>query len=157
MNAEQIKTVIEKMCIKVFGKTAVIPWEIDEISVLLAAKCAQYKVDPRLALAQGILECHFGCNPQASRSRKTKNIWNVGNVDTGGNWYFSTWEDGMSAYLRVLAREYCWRAEGDTVTPEMLIAHDFTRPRGGRYATAPSYTKDIAAIVKKIDGLTGRI
>jgi len=153
MSWDEIKQVLEKMCVKPFGKQAQIPWAAEELAQLLAHKCAQYKVDPRLALAQGILESHMGCNPQASRSRKTKNLWNVGNVDDGGNRYFPTWEDGLAAYLRLMAREYCWREEGDVVTPEMMIAHDFTRPRGGRYATAPSYTKDIAAIVQKIDKL----
>lgn len=151
MTIEQIISVIEKLCIKPFGKKAVIAWDLPSLAQQLLEKCGIYKVDPRLALAQGILEGHFGCNPAASRSRKTKNLWNVGNVDSGGNWYFQSWGDGMNAYLRVLAREYCWRLEGDTVTPEMMIRHDFTRPRGGRYATAPSYTKDIEGIVKKID------
>lgn len=156
MTIEMIKKIIQETCIKPFGKAAVLPWDLDEIANILSLKCEQYHVDPRLALAQGILECHFGVNPAASRSRKTHNIFNVGNVDNGSNRYFSSWETGIGAYCLLMAREYCYRNEGDTVTPEMMIAHDFTRPRGGRYATAPSYTKDIAFIVKRIDAIVAK-
>lgn len=155
MNQTQIKTIIKKLCVDVFGSKAPLSQapSLDELANILEQKSEQYHVDLRLAIAQGVLECHFGHNPAAARSRKTKNIYNVGNVDDGGNRFFASWEDGISAYFRLMAREYCWRNEGPEVTAEMMIAHDFTRPRGGRYATAPSYTKDIASIVKKIDSL----
>jgi len=156
MTIEQIKHVLTEMAIKPHGKQAVIPWDIDEISSSLHAHCKSYKVDPRLALAQGILEGHFAAAPKASRSRKTRNIYNVGNTDDGSNKYFLNYSDGIRAYCHLMARSYCYRAEGPIVTPEMMIAHDFLRPDGiGRYATAPSYTKDIASIVKKIDKLIG--
>lgn len=151
MTQEQIKQVLQEMAVKPFGKKAVLPFDMDEMASLIEHKCAQYHVDPRLCLAQGILECHFGCNPDAGRSRKTKNIFNVGNVDDGRNRFFISWEAGLAEYCHLMAREYCYRNEGDTVTAEMMIAHDFTRPRGGRYATAASYTQDIAKIVAKID------
>lgn len=153
MTTAQIAKIINDLAIKPFGKTAVIAFDVNEMAELIHRLAGQYHVDPRLALAQGILECHFGANPAAARSRKTKNIFNVGNVDDGGNRFFASWEDGISAYFRLMAREYCYRNEGPDVTAEMMIAHDFMRPRGGRYATAPSYTKDIASIVKKIDSL----
>lgn len=157
MTVELIKKIIKKTCIDTFGPKAIIPWDLDEIANILALKAEQYHVDLRLALAQGILECHFGCNPEASRSRKTHNIYNVGNVDDGSNRYFSTWETGIGAYFLLMASRYCYRNEGDEVTAEMMIAHDFVRPDGvGRYATAPSYTKDIASIVKKIDAIVAK-
>lgn len=155
MTIEQIKKVLLEMAQKPFGIMKASPFDLGEMAGLIDKLCAQYKVDPRLCLAQGILECHFGCNPAASRSRKTRNIFNVGNVDDGRNRYFATWEAGLNAYCHLMAKEYCYRNAGDTVTAEMMIAHDFTRPRGGRYATAPSYTTDIAKIVAKIDKLIG--
>lgn len=156
MTIEQIKHVLKKMCIDIWGKAAVVPWDIEEIAKVLSLRAEQYHVDIRLALAQGILESHFCCNPAATRSRKTKNIFNKGNVDDGRNLFFTSWEAGISAYFLLMAKHYCYRNEGDTVTAEMMIAHDFQRPDGvGRYATAPSYTRDIAAIVKKIDRLIG--
>jgi len=140
--------------VKPFGKKAVIAFDLDVMAALIHKLCWQWNVDVRLCLAQGILECHFGCNPAAKRSRVTKNIFNVGNVDDGRNRFFMSWEAGLSAYCHLMAREYCYRDEGAVVTPEMMIAHDFTRPKGGRYATAGSYTQDVAKIVAKIDGLT---
>jgi flagellum-specific peptidoglycan hydrolase FlgJ len=155
MTQEQIKLVLKRMCIDVFGKKAVVAWDIDTMAEQLERYAGQYKVEVRLALAQGILESHFCVNPAASRSRTTHNIFNVGNVDDGGNRYFGDWQGGMAAYFKLMAREYCYRNEGNTVTAEMMVAHDFIRPRGGRYATAPSYTQDIAKIVEKIDKLIG--
>jgi flagellum-specific peptidoglycan hydrolase FlgJ len=156
MDKINILKVLQEMAVKPFGKRAVLAFDLEQMAELIEKKCSQYKVDPRLCLAQGILECHFGCNPDAVRSRKTKNIFNVGNVDDGRNRFFLSWEAGLTAYCHLMAREYCYRNEGDVVTAEMMIAHDFTRPRGGRYATAPSYTKDIAKLVAKIDALTAQ-
>ncbi|HNX38744.1 MAG TPA: hypothetical protein PL124_09690 [Candidatus Cloacimonadota bacterium] len=156
MTKDQIVNVIKELCIKAFGKNAVIDCDFEKLAEAMLTKCAIYRVDPRLCLAQGIAECHFGVNPEARRSRKTRNIWNVGNVDDGGNRFFASYEAGMDVYLRLMSREYRYPAEGNIVTPEMMIRHDFVRPRGGRYATAPSYTKVIEGIVKKVDeGLQG--
>lgn len=155
MKVEQITKVLTEMAVKPFGKKSNMPYDLDDMAVLINKYCTQYKVDPRLCLAQGILECHFGCNPAAKRSIKTKNIFNVGNVDDGRNRIFASWELGLAAYCHLMAREYCYRIEGETVTAEMMIAHDFVRPRGGRYATAPTYTTNIAKLVAKIDKLIG--
>lgn len=150
MTSEQVKKVITEKCIKAF-KNAKVPWDLDAIATALLEGSKKYKVQIELALAQGILECHFGCNPAAIRSRRTRNIFNVGNVDSGANRFFRTVEAGIDSYFRLMAREYCWRAEGDTVTVEMMVKHNFKRPRGGRYATAPGYTTSIAKIAEGIE------
>lgn len=147
---DKIKQVIKKRCIDAFGKKAVIDWDLDKISEAVARGAERYKVEAELALAQGILECHFGCNPAAKRSRATKNIYNVGNVDDGRNRYFSSYEAGIEAYFRLMAREYRWPGEGETVSVEMMERHDFRRPRGGRYATAPTYTRDVVKLAREI-------
>lgn len=152
MTREEIKKVITEKCIKPF-KNAKTPWDLDVIVDALLAGSRSHKVELELALAQGILECHFGCNPAAVRSRKTRNIYNVGNVDSGANKFFRTYEAGIDRYFRLMAREYCWRAEGDTVTVEMMVRHNFKRPRGGRYATSPSYTANIEKIVAGIKAM----
>ncbi len=151
MTEAQIKGVIIKKCLDLWGSKAVLTrdWDLEKIAAALAENCRKYQVDPRLALAQGIAECHFAVAPGANRSRKTRNIYNVGNVDSGGNRYLQSYEQGIETYCRLIAREYNW--EGGAVTAESLIAHDFRRPRGGRYATDPAYTATIAALVKAID------
>lgn len=146
MSIEMIKSVIQKRCISAFGKSAVIPWDLDSIANAIMCGACRHKVQVELALAQGIMECHFGCNPAAKRSRATKNIFNVGNVDDGRNRFFGSYEDGIDAYFRLMSREYRWPGEGDVVSVEMMQKHDFIRPRGGRYATAPSYTRDVVKL-----------
>lgn len=152
MRAEQIKQVLMKLAAGPWGKAAVMAFDLDEIAELLERFSRAYHVEARLALAQGIAECHFGMNPAAKRSRATRNIFNVGNVDNGRNRSFRSYAAGIETYFQLMAREYCYRDEGSIVTAEMMIKHDFNRPRGGRYATAPSYTQTIAKLVKKIDG-----
>lgn len=153
MDSELIRMIIQKLCVDIWGAKAVktADWDIQAIADAIYQGCLRFGVDPRLALAQGILECHFGLNPAAARSRKTRNIYNVGNVDDGGNRYFESYQAGIEAYCKLMAKEY--NRGGNLVTPEMMIKHDFIRPKGGRYATAPSYTSDIAGIVKRIDKL----
>jgi len=147
---DAIKKVIQRRCIEAFGKKAVIVWDLDKIAEALVKSAERYKVEIELALAQGILECHFGCNPAAKRSRATKNIYNVGNVDDGRNRFFASYEAGIDVYFRLMAREYRWPGEGEAVSVEMMERHDFRRPRGGRYATAPSYTRDVAKLAREI-------
>lgn len=156
MSRDDVKTVIQKMCIDTFGQDARVPWELDEIVDALMEGSSAHKVELELALAQGIAESHFGCNPAAVRSRKTRNIYNVGNVDNGGNRFYKSFRDGIIAYFKLMEREYCWKAEGDMVTLEMMLAHNFKRPRGGRYATAPSYTATVEKVAGRIRKLTGK-
>jgi len=168
MNKEQVKRIIKKMCLEIWGKTAVktSDWDIDRIAAAVYCNCEKYGVDMRLALAQGIAECHFAVAPGANRSRKTRNIFNVGNVDSGGNRYMQSYEQGIETYCRLISREYNWSGKMEMdpgsspgrlstgvsiVTAESLIEKDFRRPKGGRYATDPNYTELIKGIVKRID------
>lgn len=151
---EDVKYVITELAIKPFGGKAVVGvgWNLDEIADTILEASNQYKVDPRLALAQGIIEGHFGANPDAVRSRRTKNIYNVGNVDGGRNNYYSSYSDGIREYAKLMNKEYNWGNEDSWVTPEMMIEKNFTRSsRQGRYARDPNYTNVIQEIVKKVD------
>ena len=149
---EDIKYLITELAVKPWGSDAVISWDLDEISKTILEASNQYKVDPRLFLAQGILEGHFGANPNAGRSRRTRNFYNIGNVDSGRNKYFSSYSDGIREYASIMNKEYNWGNEDSWVTPEMMIEKDFYRSSGqGRYARDPNYTRAIQEIVKRID------
>lgn len=149
---EDVKYIITELAVKPFGGKAIVGWNLDDISDTIVAASNQYKVDPRLALAQGIQEGHFGANPDAKRSRRTRNLYNVGNVDGGGDKYFSSYSDGIREYAKTMNREYNWGNEDSWVTPEMMIDNDFYRSSGqGRYASAPNYTNAIREIVRRID------
>lgn len=143
---------------KVFGSRKIKPgkgWDARSLAEALVEQCEKNKVQLELALAQGWVECHFGFNPAAQRSRKTLNIFNVGNVDSGKNRNMTSWEDGIRVYCELMRREYNWD-EGEYITLESMKKHDFYRPRGGRYATAPGYTDLIwrlgVGFRKKLEG-----
>ncbi len=149
---EDVKYVITELAIKPFGGKAVVDWSLDEIADTILTASNQYKVDPRLALAQGIAEGHFGANPDAGRIRRTKNLYNIGNVDGGRDKYYSSYTNGIRDYARLMNQEYNWGGEGSWVTPEMMFENNFTRSSGqGRYAIDPNYTKAIQEIVKRVD------
>ena len=151
---EDVKYVITELAFKPFGGKAVVgvDWNLDEIADTILEASNEYNVDPRLFLAQGIIESHFGANPDAGRSRRTKNIYNVGNVAGGRDNYYSSYTDGIRDYARLMNQEYNWGGEGSWVTPEMMIEKNFTRSSGqGRYARAPNYTNVIQQIVKRVD------
>ncbi len=149
----KVIAVIEE-AVNTWGSQRVIPeggWSVETIAEAILKHCTRCKVDISMALAQGWVECHFGVNPSAVRSRKTRNIFNVGNVDSGANRGFASWEAGIAAYCELMAREYNYREEADgSVTLESMVRHDFTRPIGGRYASAPSYTAQVRALALKI-------
>ncbi|MCX7952652.1 MAG: glucosaminidase domain-containing protein [Deltaproteobacteria bacterium] len=108
---------------------------------VLLSFCERYNYDPTLLLAQAIAESHCGTR---GRAVFTKNIFNVGNTDNGQNRYFSSWEEGVVAYLELMKSSY-----GDTA--EEVLASDFRRiDGGGRYATDPAYTQKIYNLVHKI-------
>ena len=151
LGMEQIEEAVHAFSIGVWGKKAVIPedWDHKEISAYIHKYCRECKIDPVLALAQGVVESHFGVAPTAKRSRRTKNIYNVGNVDSGADEQQASWEKGIERYCRLLAKEYNW-VPGGPVTLEMMVEHDFTRPRGGRYATAKNYTDAVERVAARI-------
>ncbi|MDP3114164.1 MAG: hypothetical protein Q8M98_05230 [Candidatus Cloacimonadaceae bacterium] len=145
LSLAQMEKVVRYFSIGIWGKKAIIPgtdWCVECIACWIRRYCLKYKVDMILALAQGVVECHFGVNPAAVRSRKTKNIYNVGNVDSGANETQISWEAGIERYCKLMSREYNRQEEaGGYVSLASMVKHDFTRPRGGRFASAPGYTK----------------
>lgn len=152
---EQTKKKVEgiiKDTIRLWHHKAVIPgdgWSVESIAASLVEHCEAEKVQLELALAQGYVECHFGINPDAGRSRRTRNIFNVGNVDSGKDRTFKSWDAGIKAYCKLMRREYDWE-EGEYITVESMEEHDFVRPKGGRYATAPDYKDTVVSIAMKM-------
>lgn len=143
---------IIKDTIRLWHHKAVIPgdgWTPESIAESMVEHCEAEKVQLELALAQGYVECHFGINPLAGRSRRTRNIFNVGNVDDGKDRTFDSWEAGIAAYCKLMRREYNWK-EGDYISVESMEKHDFTRPKGGRYASAPDYKNTVVSIALKM-------
>lgn len=153
----QVADVIVKYCRKPYGPEAVMNYDVLTLAHSILRFSNNYKVELGLALAQGIVESHFACDPKAGRSRRTRNIYNVGNVDDGSNKYFASYEAGVERYFQLMDKEYRWPADkGGVVRMITMVENDFHRPRGGRYATATDYTQVVYAVYLKImKDLTG--
>lgn len=151
ISLEKVQKIVNHYSVGIWGKKAVIlpDWDAEDIALEIYNNCIKYNVDMILALAQGVVESHFGVAPTARRTRRSKNIYNVGNVDSGADESQASWKAGIERYCRLLSREYNWNS-GSEVDLQMMIDHDFTRPRGGRYATAPDYTKQVSLVGDRI-------
>ena len=153
---QMVAGIIQKRCINIWGEKSIPDgWNLESIAKSVTTNCIKYSIDPALCLAQGIAECHFGINPQAVRSRKTMNIFNVGNTDDGANKQMESWEAGIERYCRLMAKEYYYANDPTPgklgmVSLEMMIKYQFCRPKGGQYATAPNYTETIKVLGAKV-------
>ncbi len=158
ITAEQVSNVIRE-AVRIWGRQAVAPgdgWSVEGIAEAILKHSQRCKVDIALALAQGWIECHFGVNPRARRSRRTLNIYNVGNVDSGADRVFESWEAGIAAYCELMRREYNWKDDPEGwITLESMVSRDVKRPKGGRYATAPQYTQLVQSLGLKVRRLLG--
>lgn len=151
MSVAEIAEALVTYCVKPFGKEAVLQYDVNEMASAIKKWSCVYQVEPALALAQGIVESHWACAPAAKRSRRTLNVFNVGNVDSGGDKYFPSYLAGVKAYFKLMDREYRWPADRDgKVSMRTMLENDFCRPKGGRYATAPNYTMQVFSVYNKI-------
>lgn len=158
LTTSRLADILLEMCVKPFGRTAVLDFDIPTMAHDILRLSEKYKVEPLLCVAQGVVESHFGCNPSASRSRKTKNIFNVGNVDDGSNKYFPDYASGLERYFQLMDREYRWPEDkGGYVRMSTMAKRDFYRPIGGRYATARNYTKQVQWAYNKADEILNGI
>ncbi len=157
-----ISNVIQKLCVDTMGANNIPEgWELQSIAAAIRKQCMYNRVDPVLCLAQGIAESHFAVNPRARRSRKHKNIFNWLNTDDGKNHSFASYEEGIVQYCRTMTREYLWLNDMDHGLPgwttlDMMVRHDFMRPKGGRYASSLDYVKVVSSLSKKINEILGR-
>jgi len=105
-------------------------------------------VPPELALAQLTQEGGFSSDI-TSRPIKTKNPFNVGNVDSGDDEFHSDVQSGINRYYDLIAGKYL----GTNKTSEDLY-NRFVNLSGKRYATDPNYENKIRRISSGIKNIS---
>jgi peptidoglycan hydrolase-like protein with peptidoglycan-binding domain len=103
-------------------------------------------VPAELALAQLAVEGGVGNGDVNSRPIRTKNPFNVGNVDNGSNKFESSVEDGIQAYYDLIARSYLGKGR----TAKDLVTN-FVNKEDQRYASGQDYEKALNQIIPQIN------
>jgi peptidoglycan hydrolase-like protein with peptidoglycan-binding domain len=109
-------------------------------------------VPAELALSQMVLEGGIGNGDVTSRPIRTKNPFNVGNVDNGKNQYFGNVQSAINMYYDLIAKNYL--GKGKTATD---LTKNFVNKDGNRYASASSYEQKLNQLVGQVNKVSQSI
>jgi murein DD-endopeptidase MepM/ murein hydrolase activator NlpD len=109
-------------------------------------------VPPELALAQLAAEGGIGNPNPKSRPIKTRNPFNVGNVDSGANIQHGNVQSGIDAYYNLIARSYL--VKGRTASD---LIKNFVNKDNQRYASGYTYERDLNKIASQANRIAAPI
>lgn len=104
-------------------------------------------IPPQLALAQLTMEGGLS-KDSSTKPIRTKNPFNVGNVDSGAVVNHGNWQSGINAYFKTMAKNYVVPSQNKTATS---LLNKFVNTKNQRYASAPNYEKAITSTINNIN------
>lgn len=105
-------------------------------------------VPPELALAQLLLEGGINSKPE-SKPVRTRNPFNVGNVDMGASKTFNDVQTGIDVYFRLIASRFI----DNNKTAKDLLSN-FVNKQGNRYASDVNYENKLSAIAQRVNKIS---
>lgn len=143
-NTWEIKTELINKVDNIFKKYAKenVPVEAETFISLMKKKW----IPLELWLAQAIIESNLWTSWW--RPTKTKNMFNVGNIDNWSNKYMNTREEWIEKYTTLIKEKYS--NENWLVITQDLLNNWFKNKDWNKYATDSEYTNKLSNIIKDI-------
>ena len=104
-------------------------------------------IPPQLALAQLTMEGGLSMN-SSDKPIRTKNPFNVGNVDSGAVVNHSNWQSGINAYFKTMAKNYIVPSQNKTASG---LLKKFVNVNNQRYASDSAYERKITSTIENIN------
>lgn len=149
-------TAYAQICQKFIDKKQPNPLEITGVMMATSAKNAftnyHKYVPPELALAQMAAEGGIGNGNLQSRPIRTRNPFNVGNVDSGANVQHGDVQSGIDAYYNLIARNYL--VKGKTAAD---LVRNFVNKDNQRYASGTEYETAVANLAGQANRIAAPI
>jgi hypothetical protein len=150
--------IYSQICDKFIGSRGANPLGITGRMMANAAKLAfdTYKVFVPAELALSQLAAEGGIGPSASNPKskpiRTKNPFNVGNVDSGAVKVNTSAQSGVNTYYNLIARDYLSK---DKTAKDLL--NNFVNKNGNRYASNRKYESVLKTIATQANSLAQSI
>lgn len=153
LTTEQGVNAYSQICQKFIDSRGANPLGISGKMMAEGAKQAfeRYKkyVPAELALSQLVLEGGIGNKNPNSKPIRTKNPFNVGNVDSGAVVQYGQVQTAINTYYNLIARSYLGKGK----TAKDLLGN-FVNNSGNRYASAVDYESKLNKLASQVSSIS---